>query len=646
MIRFNREVWTVFYWHGGIYKHVWWPSLRYLLYLVLLFWVQSSMGFQVVCLGKQNLGAIVHFLVFLLVFRLHSVSDRHTKGAHAFLTLFGELESILAGFIPNVPGPKPGETDEALRRRHSELATLAKVNCVRLTLAFAVAFVIHCNIMDSMELQGELESEPLHEIVFLHHRLRSLLYAEELDVVDAALSISCEPGEACADGASFGDVAGWWELCKRFVGAASDDNNSEEGMHYRARLAGTDMTESVFRAEVSRRRPKLAHSASRSQPLLGRKTYACLPSGVGAAQDEDDVVTAPLPKVITAMLVNALRVPLKQPWGYPERMLNVIAGHGKTLTDKMADIAAIVTLPTPLPYIQLCQLLSAAFALFYPVSIDIRSGFLDNVLMPFVIYFVILGFEALAKMMESPAGHDSTDLCCLEMIHNLEVHAKYVFDVAEVHSPKLQHALMRPLRSFSFSSAEDLPKEARRDKSLRSFESYFQWAPIPTIVMQDLYSAHGNIDVLVLAARCRGTSLRQLIRMAFNRGRESLKNVEGRDHVPLALEALRKDPNIFCSFVTFLGVDPPPASQPNHDCAWFGRVSAEAANRAAWKLQASSVLENHSALSLVNAAGEADTERSVLGFGSSAAHPAGAEPYFSGRPLSCRNSARCLVSSR
>merc|ERR1712050_512275 len=117
--------------------------------------------------------------------------------------------------------------------------------------------------------------------------------------------------------------------------------------------------------------------------------------------------------------------------------------------------------------------------------------------------------------MGTPTGHDSTDLNFMEMLHGLEVHVKYVFDVSERHADVLSQDMLRPLESFNFScagkaSTGDVPKETQPP---RHFEHYFHWLPIPMIVVETMLRAHGHVDFHNSFECCkRSQSVRQLLR--------------------------------------------------------------------------------------------------------------------------------------
>ena len=51
-------------------------------------------------------------------------------------------------------------------------------------------------------------------------------------------------------------------------------------------------------------------------------------------------IIPPLPKVILSMLVETCHTPLAQKWGYPERVLNLIASISADALDQLTHLQA------------------------------------------------------------------------------------------------------------------------------------------------------------------------------------------------------------------------------------------------------------------------------------------------------------------
>merc|ERR1719174_1422372 len=163
------------------------------------------------------------------------------------------------------------------------------------------------------------------------------------------------------------------------------------------------------------------------------------------------------------MLVDCAIQPLGKPWGYFERQLNYIINTTNIIMERKHMLDCLITMPLPLAYLQHCRVLLAIFAFCHPFSIDPDEGVLDNVVMPFCLFWAIMGFEVLAEMMENPLGDDETDINSMQMIHSLEVCAQHVFDISEGRRDETRRALRRPFDDFAMSSSGKQEWQAEAD---------------------------------------------------------------------------------------------------------------------------------------------------------------------------------------
>lgn len=149
---------------------------------------------------------------------------------------------------------------------------------------------------------------------------------------------------------------------------------------------------------------------------------------------------------------------------------------------------------------------------------------MDNVVLPLIIFWGMLGFEVLAEKTENPLGHDSTDLNLLEVVHALDASAQYAFEISEMHRNPLQRALLQPLHDFQMSaSSRTVPSERAGGNEKRvpanDFSTYFQWMPIPTLVLADVMESHGHVDIVHNSHFSHGgKGLRGLLRDSLRRG--------------------------------------------------------------------------------------------------------------------------------
>merc|ERR1719453_2658135 len=95
---------------------------------------------------------------------------------------------------------KSGKEEAPLSPRvASGLAIAAKVNVIRLVIAYATSMVLHFQLLDAAsDSAGEIDDVAMKQVLFLYCRLRALLYEEEMSLLDDALSVvrTCSPGTA------------------------------------------------------------------------------------------------------------------------------------------------------------------------------------------------------------------------------------------------------------------------------------------------------------------------------------------------------------------------------------------------------------------------------------------------------------------
>jgi len=258
-------------------------------------------------------------------------------------------------------------------------------------------------------------------------------------------------------------------------------------------------------------------------------------------------------------------------------------------------------------------------------------------------------------MLENPLGADETDLNLLGMVHSLEVACSNAFDMSNKLRPGYRQAQKRPFQDFGLevdlTHLQDLDDEAEFTGN-NSFSHYFHWLPMPSMVLENVFEAHGHIDT-VHAAKCRELmghqDLRALIRKSVLRSwrphrrrtvghDRSYQAVPTKDDVEFAthptnpflmssteceayqvahttnsershedlsegdkdtLQMLQDDPNVFSDYLVFEGV----LRQQPHE---VGRHQV-------WNQRAAGLLGDHSASSLILKAEDSDTERSTMG---------------------------------
>lgn len=572
MIKFRRyALGSLFYWWGGIHRHLWKPALAYLILTALMYSLQShaSAEMEVEASGIHMLGSVT---MFLLVFRLNQAMIRYNEGRLVVARVFQCLDSMISQWCSFVTGsgqtalsdfhaPQPVDAEAA--RSADELALIVKVHFIRLIMACAVAMIMNCKLAEAAaENAGEIEDDALNYIIFLHGRLQALLYTEEMNIVDRSFCINCEE------------------------------------------LADTHS----YRVEINKLKLRDAASGDR---LFGKWQHS---PTMG-----EYCLAAPIPNLIMNMILNLLREVTDKPWGINARIVSKLMNLSQSVLEGVSHIDTLITQPMPLPYLQHGRMLMTLYAVLYPWTIDPSLGWLENVVFPVFTFWAMLGLETLAGMMENPIGITEADLDLLEMLHRLEVSAAYSFDMSQDDRLQLQRALVRMAESSDvFNSKRPTlrqpssdTQDSRISRPVR-FESFFKWMPMPTILMEQVLENHGRVDIAHRAWCESGFtfSMRRELRKALRRhkgnvyhelGRGSdaeLSDEQERHAHGSALGTIQRDPTVYCHYLCFIGV-----RHPDY---------AEHVQHEAWKQHVCSLLKGHPAASLVTVQAEDDSERSVL----------------------------------
>eukprot|EP00933_Yihiella_yeosuensis_P004409 TRINITY_DN108777_c0_g1_i1.p1 TRINITY_DN108777_c0_g1~~TRINITY_DN108777_c0_g1_i1.p1 ORF type:complete len:849 (+),score=115.76 TRINITY_DN108777_c0_g1_i1:120-2666(+) len=498
MIRYHKgSVSTLFYWWGGINRHLLWPTFEYFILLIFLYYAQTELDILHVEVDLSCLRMLGSLTVFLLVFRLNQSMARNNEAGERSNMLFAELESLVGDVCALLVGSKERllqdmlfestetETIDTLRK-YAELATATKLHTIRLCIAMAVSFLIHCNLLGAVADNGGLvDEEMMQDLIFLHSRLQALLYAEEMEIIDEAISITCE---------------------------ADPD----------------DASQTLFRTEVGRFRIM----GPAEKQLIERCTEKFDDTSFHAAHSG---IVVPLPQVILMLLTDVLQQPLGQPWGYPERVLNLVMATADDAMKQVTHLSALISRPVSLAYYQHCRVILLLYAFLYPWSVDSSAGFMDNVVVPFCIFWAMTGLEKLAEMMENPLGSDDTDLHLMEMLHALEASAQQSFEITEADRPALRKALCRIVQDIvpvdKNTPAPKLSLEQRADRPMvtrvKHFEDYFCWMPIPTLILEKLLLLHGQAETThALYMEGHLTGVRSTLRKTLRRAQRVQKLVQ------------------------------------------------------------------------------------------------------------------------
>ncbi|CAK9070232.1 Putative mannosyl-oligosaccharide glucosidase [Durusdinium trenchii] len=95
MIRYTKGAWeTLFYWWGGINRHLMVSSAFYLLFLVLLYYVQRRYVTTRIDCSTSGLSMLGSLTVFLLVFRMNQSMARNNEAEERTDAMFGEMDYL------------------------------------------------------------------------------------------------------------------------------------------------------------------------------------------------------------------------------------------------------------------------------------------------------------------------------------------------------------------------------------------------------------------------------------------------------------------------------------------------------------------------------------------------------------------------
>lgn len=482
MIHFNRTHWwsPVFVFFGGILPLLISRGLLYLAYLFSAYAISvyaAQYGYELVLVeATGGLHLSVHVVSFLLVFRLHQANDRYRDGLYLTAEMFSNLNQLMTLTVTSLNGShgrplqlKALGTDAMKHDTHAELAICVKVHAVRLCLAFAVAFKVHCHMAEAQVDGGEIPEDCMVRIIFGYLRLKGLLYSKEQAYLDECFSIFEE---------SIENAFGLGKCC--CTGPCSCSCcDFQDDKHYYCEM-------NKYRSSEERRGPHAFFEGNESDDnrSLSEENY-----------ETDGRAMNPLPLIVMQFLRDALNQAVSQPWGYPERTLNLIEFHiGKVLVC-FGQLDCLIQVPPLVSYLQHCRVLLWFFALTYPMSVPVEEGLWANVTTPWLLFIALVGFEKLAERLENPVGDDDTDLNVLEFIHSLEVSASRVFELSELRKENMRKSFLRPL---SGASKGALPADPPYLKEMQSqqradFSTYFAWMPMPLQTIEYILEKAGHI---------------------------------------------------------------------------------------------------------------------------------------------------------
>eukprot|EP00930_Biecheleria_cincta_P001814 TRINITY_DN102903_c0_g1_i1.p1 TRINITY_DN102903_c0_g1~~TRINITY_DN102903_c0_g1_i1.p1 ORF type:complete len:601 (-),score=109.48 TRINITY_DN102903_c0_g1_i1:82-1884(-) len=524
MIRFRQGTWhALFYWWGGVNRKIITAGIGYFVVVTMMYYFEITFH-TYMSTSDQAIHAMAGFVVFLLVFRLNQCMGRYNNAEAAAGKLFARMQGLTSILLLNMRGPdgvplpadgRWSEKEKTMATEYTELSIVVKLNCIRLSLATVIAFLMHSRLLNAAkDALGDLEDDVMIQVMYFYVRLQGLLYPAEMEIIDNALLVT------------------WHRNGK-------------------------------YRAECCRHLP---------EAMIGGETV------IGKHGSEDGRTVASLPQATLNLLLLAMRQALDKPWGFPERVLNTVADAAQEVRYRMSELETVVAQPLPLAYIQHCHSLLVMFALCYPLSIDPESGLMNNIVMPVSIFWAMLGIEMISSLLENPMGDDETDLNLLEQVHILEANAKFSFDISERHSMDLKKNLWQPLDDFGMGARHErtqVQEEPPGKSPLRTFETYFTWVDMPHHLLEWLLMNHGRVGEVHEAHWRHGLSrLRARLELALSKASEKMQTTHGNAYLKVGqspncaqdesdeeysawisnlMNIVKQDPSNFCHHLVFNG---------------------------------------------------------------------------------------------
>lgn len=319
---------------------------------------------------------------YLLVFRANNASERYWLGRCYLTSLFLGLREFVMGMCITCRG---GQSSQAwLTKRASKYtrckiedaydirASMARVNAIRLVLAFVVSLKLHTRICYNGLLTGRLTSEEKWYVDWYRLRLRCLVTRQEFEELNDLIPIIGE--EHVTRGAAY--------MTPQFLEEALEPPEFDQEY-----LVDT--------------------TPDMRQPLA----------------------------ILFKMWIEITKH-MNEPWGFKERFAKEFLGTCHQCSVLFESITMVITTPIPFPYVHLCKCLLVFFLLMTPLVIDPELGLFANVFLPTAVAMSLLGIDAIATELENPFGDDANDLDIVRCIGTLEAECLQMLELSGDHRAK------------------------------------------------------------------------------------------------------------------------------------------------------------------------------------------------------------------
>lgn len=483
MIRFNQGSWfgSLFVYYGGVVPKLTIPALLYGSYCLVLYFGCSYFEISISADGSHLIAGCA---TFMLIFRLNQCYTRMQTGKDMMADVFSNLRTLIMSGCSYMKGsqaivsPVASAATANIQPTEEEhkAAVLMKVHIVRLSLAFAISLKFHARLEDSLSGKQEIDREDIVLALSDLVRIKMLLTHEEsmlLERICGCYEQDLRESNAAGGSSSstYGNSAGYGSTGEEEPAQLSCLTRVLQTFikSIKARFSDSNGDDQRYIIDFNRYHMAGASTTEHRHRMFGEKHKGHDSGGVG------------LPPIIIQLLRDALGKPICQSWGYVERMINFHEMILDRLMRRHEAISQLVSMPLPLPYLQHSKGLLVIFACSYPLTIDWKNGLWGNVVVPTFLVMALLGFEIVADMLENPVGDDACDLNYYEMIHNLEVEAKTIFDLSENSRGEVEKSWQDLGSAIGLTSKEDVDKDRKKlaARPKYTFDCFFEWMRLP-----------------------------------------------------------------------------------------------------------------------------------------------------------------------
>lgn len=382
-------------WHGTVLQKIILMWMLFVVYVGSIYFVQVCTGIQLGCNAKHG-GLLGKGLSFLLVFRANSAYMKYKDALDSCVQFFGNLRfyamlsSVLfkGGRGQYVWNRQLGDVGFSLEQRQSlddfddHALSHVRVEFSRYCMAMAVSFALHIRLSADSHLYGRLHHSSKAALNWDRMRLRTLLTQLEFDIVDQALRVEHTAGDE--------------EL---YSGVAQPHVFHRRGGGF---------------GWYGGHNPKAAAAAD---PMAEDRHY--------------HVSMEPSYRQMMMLLTFSLKLVLRhcnQQYGCRERFMGQFFASSTELMEIHERVHGAVTVPLPLPYVNLVRILLLTYLLSMPFVVDPEEGFFANVVMPCLSGLALLGIDQIGTEFEIPFGSGPNTIDVQEMLSTLEMELLRMLD--------------------------------------------------------------------------------------------------------------------------------------------------------------------------------------------------------------------------